>query len=283
MAATSPAPYLAPDEVVDLGDERGLVAVLTRAGAAATGRPAVIFLNAGVLHRIGPHRLHVRLARRLAARGLAALRLDLGGVGDSPSLGDAVSFRDSAVADTRAAMTAMTRATGAERFVLFGLCSGADNSVATALADPRVVGVVALDPPTYANRRARARKLVRRVIALGGPVAAARWATTVIQRRLGRRMGGASDDGQRREVASVEDHGAQLATLADRGIAVLAIYTGCHDDRYNHPDQLFEHYPGLRGRVERAFFPDANHSFAELAAQAALGDLVTTWLERHFR
>ena len=169
MAATSPTAIRMRDEVFDVGNDRELVSILTRPDGGAGDRPAVIFLNAGVLHRVGPHRLHVTLARRLAARGLPALRIDLGGVGDSPPRGDAISFQDSAVADTRAAMTALTAATGAARFILAGLCAGADNSVATALVDPRVAGVVLLDPPTYASRQAQLRKLGARVRLMLGP------------------------------------------------------------------------------------------------------------------
>ena len=51
------------------GDSGGAVAILTEPGSEITGqqRPSVTLLNAGVIHRVGPHRLHVRLARALAA------------------------------------------------------------------------------------------------------------------------------------------------------------------------------------------------------------------------
>ena len=149
-----------------LGAEANLIGVLSEPDRAlpspapprSTPRPVVILLNAGVLHRVGPHRLHVNLARRLAARGITSLRLDLSGIGDSPSVPGARSFRESAVADTKAAMDQLAVELGAERFVLFGLCSGADNALATAEVDPRVVGVVVIDPPAYVTPRARARR-----------------------------------------------------------------------------------------------------------------------------
>ena len=46
-------------------------------------RPAIILLNTGVEHHVGPHRLYVPLAREWAARGHLVLRFDLGGIGDS--------------------------------------------------------------------------------------------------------------------------------------------------------------------------------------------------------
>src|SRR5262249_22771678 len=140
-----PIEPLVRDEVVRFGPEGQLVGIVSHppSGASparpdpappAAPRRAFIILNAGVLHRVGPHRPHVVLARRLAAIGLAGLRLDLGGIGDSTTSSDATSFRDSAVADTRVAMTGLTGVLRAERFVLFGVCSGADNAIATAIA-----------------------------------------------------------------------------------------------------------------------------------------------------
>ena len=88
------------------GDSGGVVAILTEPGSEITGqqRPSVTLLNAGVIHRVGPHRLHVRLARALAAAGFPALRLDLSGIGDSRPLAEGLTFRESAVADIRTAL-----------------------------------------------------------------------------------------------------------------------------------------------------------------------------------
>lgn len=282
MPATHSGPDLVSETVLPISDDDRLVAVMSRP-ARLGARPGVIILNAGVLHRVGPHRLHVTLARRLAARGLPALRIDLAGVGDSPGRGDGGSFRASAVADTRAAMTAITAATGCDRFILFGLCSGADNGLATAAVDPRVVGLVVLDPPTYATRRATARKLAGRL--RGG-------ALGPLLRSAGRRLatrvaapapGEAPELTQGREFPPLAEHAAQLTALVERGVAILAVYSGVNGVRYNHGDQLFEWVPALRGQVEIAYFPDSNHSFTLRAAQAELLDHVTSWVERRFR
>jgi dipeptidyl aminopeptidase/acylaminoacyl peptidase len=76
--------------------------------------------------------------------------------------------------------------------------------------------------------------------------------------------------------------GGQLASLVDRGVGVLAIYAGIHDERYNHEDQIFEMFPALRGRIDRAYFPDANHTFTQLEDQAALIDATTRWIAGRF-
>ena len=73
---------------------------------------------------------------------------------------------------------------------------------------------------------------------------------------------------------------AQLTALVDRGVAILAVFSGALAERYNHEDQLFELFPELRGRVDRAYFPGANHMFTELHSQAELTATVTAWIAR---
>ena len=43
-------------------------------------KPAVVLLNAGILHRVGPYRLHVDLARKLVSMNFTVLRFDLSGM-----------------------------------------------------------------------------------------------------------------------------------------------------------------------------------------------------------
>jgi hypothetical protein len=283
------------DEALRLGPAGQLVGIVSHpASQGQTVLPssvpatAVIILNAGVLHRVGPHRLHVQLARRLAGLGLPGLRLDLGGIGDSIASSDAMSFRDSAVADTRVAMTGLTEAVGAQRFVLFGVCSGADNSLATALVDDRVAGIVLVDPPVYPTRRSQLRNLRARAAKSGSARELLRTGLDVAARELRRaaaRFGRYPIDappGEGRELPPVTVFGDQLAELAARGVAIFAVYSGIHGARYNHRDQIFELFPELRGRIDHAYFPSANHTFTELAAQAELLDAVTGWVTRRF-
>jgi pimeloyl-ACP methyl ester carboxylesterase len=255
-------------------------------------------LNAGVLHRVGPHRLHVKLARQLARRGLLTVRLDLGGLGDSPASASAGTFTESAVADVRAAMTDLERRFGARRFVIFGLCSGADNGLAAALEDERIAGLVLLDPHSYRTRRSSLRKIRERVTAMGNPVTVARWGlgmaarlvrqqavarVTQLRARLaGGGAGEVEEAAPGREAPPVAVFRERLTRLADRGVKILAVYSGAYGDRYNHRDQLFEICPELRGRIDHEYFRDANHMFTELAAQETLLAVVTTWLARHF-
>ena len=117
----------------------------------------------------------------------------------------------------------------------------------------------------------------------GSPGEVLRWGARVAERRLrlaiamlGRR---ASDDppSEGRELPPVATFGARLTTLVDRGVRILAVFSGIHQARYNHPGQLFEVFPALRGRLDHRYYPAANHTFTELEVQAALIDDVTAW------
>lgn len=63
---------------------------------------------------------------------------------------------------------------------------------------------------------------------------------------------------------------------------MVVIYSGIHGPRDNHPDQLFELFPDLRGRIDHAYFPVANHTFTELTSQADLIANVTDWMRKRF-
>lgn len=264
------------EEVLLLGRERSVVAIAT-AARRLRARVPVVLLNAGVIHRVGPHRLHVRLARALAEQGHPALRVDLSGIGDSRPLPYGMAFRESAVVDIGSALDQVTAGAPEPRAILFGLCSGADNALAAADADPRISGIVLVDPPAYATFRSRLR--------VWGPKlrSPAAW-TRRIARALGgnARDGGRSDSGSVRQPPPPQVYRAQLRRLLDRGVRILAIHTSALGVRCNHPGQLFESFPELRGEVESLYYPNANHTFTELSEQASLISAVTGWCGRHF-
>lgn len=279
------------EEVVRFGPSAQLLGILSRPAQLSADKPAIVILNAGVLHRVGPHRFHVRLARYLAERGLASVRLDLSGIGDSPASGHTGTFMESAVADVQTVMSALQER-GVRAFVLLGLCSGADNSFAAALADDRVRGIVLLDPHSYPTRRSQARKVLRRATSQG-PRATAYWLAHLAVRQLRAQIERTLANLRSGEAGTVQDSGgrrpppraqfrADFGRIVGRGVKVLAVYSGALAERYNDRDQLFELFPELKGRVDREYFPEANHMFTERAAQTALLETAAPWILRHF-
>ena len=133
------------EQVFRFGPADDLVAVLTLPEPGQPPRPAVILFNAGLTHRVGPSRLYVRLARRMAAQGHPVLRLDLSGVGDSNPRTDHLPFDKSVVADSQEAMKALATRIGAQDFMLMGHCSGAIGAFLASADEPRVVGTVLIN------------------------------------------------------------------------------------------------------------------------------------------
>jgi len=131
------------------GDESPLVGIITEPDTGVRENvPVFLFLNAGLDHRVGPNRLYVTLARRLVEAGVASLRFDFSGIGDSPVSRSLDASADRGVNEARQAMNFLERSVGAEAFVPLGICSGADIAFALARADERVAGAVLINPTT---------------------------------------------------------------------------------------------------------------------------------------
>lgn len=128
-----------------------LEGVLTVPADGAAQGPAMVFCNAGMLARVGPHRLHVDLARALAQRGRAALRFDFSGVGGSPARPDLLAAEEYTVQELRSAFDCLEQRLGIRRMLVFGLCSGAEVALRAAQADARVAGAVLVNPEFLAE------------------------------------------------------------------------------------------------------------------------------------
>jgi len=117
--------------------------VYCRPRVARANAPAVLFPNTGGHRNIGEGRFYVLFARRLAALGIASLRMDLSGLGESAPL-DLVVTQDvlhseQSKADTMAGADWLV-AHGHAAVVTLGVCSGAFISLQACAAHPRIVG-----------------------------------------------------------------------------------------------------------------------------------------------
>lgn len=110
------------------------------------GLPAVILLNAGLIHHVGPNRVYTRLARHLSGLGFRVLRFDLSGIGDSAPRQDNLSFEQGAISDAKQAMDYLSRLHGARQFILMGHCAGAIHAFRAANHDSRVTAAVVINP-----------------------------------------------------------------------------------------------------------------------------------------
>ena len=143
------------EKVVLFGQTRSLVGIFTESNSHSrdAGLPAIIILNAGLLHRIGPNRLHVKIARRMAGAGFFVLRFDFSGIGDSRPRNDNLPFEKSSINEAQEAMHYISSTRNIRRFILIGVCSGANVAFGTACRDRSVVGAVGVNG-SYLNSQA---------------------------------------------------------------------------------------------------------------------------------
>jgi len=108
------------------------------------GPRGVLIVTGGPQYRAGSHRQFVLLARFLAARGVAVLRFDYRGMGDSE--GARRDYRE-VEPDIAGALAQFFDAVPALReVVLWGLCDGATAAACHAPRDTRVCGLILLNP-----------------------------------------------------------------------------------------------------------------------------------------
>jgi exosortase A-associated hydrolase 1 len=104
----------------------------------------VLIVVGGPQYRVGSNRQFTLLARTLANEGIAAMRFDYRGMGDSE--GDARDFNHVGE-DLRAAIDAfMAEVPSMREVVLWGLCDAASAATMYAATDARVSGLVLLNP-----------------------------------------------------------------------------------------------------------------------------------------
>ena len=281
------------EQSYQFGSHATLFGIVTRPRAAArAGAPVVLLPNVGSNHHIGPCRLSVVLARRLATLGFTSLRFDIAGLGDAvPAAGmpENKLYAKESQDDAVAAMDFLGRQCGANQFVMAGLCSGAYLAYRTSLADPRIVQQILINIVTfqwnpddtleswyatqlkssaYYMNNWRSGKVWRRL--LKGDVN-----VRGITRRL-LRVSGAQFAASTRQRLSRGDSplASEFRRLAARGTKSTLLFslsdTGIDEVERSMrmPTSKIREFPG----VDLAIFPGADHTFSVPHAREALID-----------
>ena len=263
----------AKNDAILFGQHQNLVGIWTEAddqGAAtdatsddSKSKTAVIMVTAGMIHHSGPFRLHVELANRLRHMGIPSLRFDLSGIGESLGIGSSGSSLDRAANEIGQAIDCIAKRYGIEKVILFGLCSGADDSIHTATVDDRVCGVVAMDGCGYRTRGYHLHRLAGHY--LPRLIRLSKW-THLLERQLKHENEGELPSTLKmgediREFPSREVAQSQLLDLAKRSVRMHFIYTGGVGDYYNHARQFDAMFPLLSqaDEISHCFFAEMDH------------------------
>ncbi|MFT4268263.1 MAG: alpha/beta hydrolase [Xenophilus sp.] len=256
-----------------------LLGVVTRPAGPSTPPLACLLLNQGAGDRTGPRRINVKLARRLAEHGIASIRMDLAGLGDSGAPSGQGDFVQQGVADLQAAMDLLQSTLGVRRFAPIGLCSGGVHGLAVAGEDPRVAGLMMFDSFSFARRRVVLMRRLRKIAALPFNAPLRGRVAEAVRQRLGPPRPQiyqtlAPDEHERRFRAAMQK-------LAARGTAVCMLSSGSLDTADSGRDQL-----GRMGRepfardIEYRFEPRIDHTLVTLESQRLFLDLACGWARR---
>jgi pimeloyl-ACP methyl ester carboxylesterase len=249
------------------------------------GVPALLFWNVGTNHHVGPHRVYVDLARRLAQLGFSSLRFDTSGLGDSAaSRDDTRPDTERNVADVKEAMLTLKKQRGFERFVLVGFCSSVDAAHAVGVESPEVVGMIYLEGYQFRTRRfylEYPRRLLERN----------RWERLLRLKypNFFNEPTNLNDRSLDKETVFVRDYPTQEKLTADmrkmvgRGVRVLCMYSGGDTD-YAYQDQYFDFVkaPEIAPSVELVYYPSADHTFFLVEHRERVMSGITDWVKRVF-
>lgn len=261
------------------GPRDQLAGVLSSPQRADETRPALILISAGLLHKPGPHRLYTLLARRLCKLGFRVLRFDLSGIGDSAPRASSSQLHEGTQADIRAAMDHLQQQHGVQRFVLGGLCSGAEDAFRLATHDERVVGTLLIDAHAYPTPRHKLHdamyRLTRRSLKIAG------WYANVPGEKQA-----APPEAQigYRDFLPRAEAARTLQGLLQRGVHVHYLYTGGANAYFNHVSQfrtMFADVP-LIDRVLVHHFPRFDHTIILENDRSLLMETISDWMVESF-
>ncbi len=275
---------IAPGErLVSFAGAAGIVRGVLHAADSATdhGRPAVLFLHGWSGGRLGPHRMFVKLARRLAAAGFTCLRPDFCGRGDSDGR-TADATIQSMIADARAAVDYLAAQRPGRPIILLAICSGGKVAIGTAVERPAVTGLVLWSGEALGSLRSAATNTRKSAFALRSYLRKLTNPETwrkIIRLQVNLKL-------VRKALLKHETRGDSEAQQEERILArfrawrgqVLFIY-GSNDPDTRLAAGNYETFCTAQG-ISHMFheIAGANHSFYSLAWEQEVMDLTGRWL-----
>ena len=274
------------ESVCNFGPDGGLLGILTTPDddLKKDDAPIALILNAGIVHRVGPFRLNVDIARELAARGFSAMRIDLSGLGDSAPRTGKLESENRAELDVSDAIDFLTEKTGVKEFVLLGLCSGACNAHKASVKDERIVGSVFMDGIVF---RTVGYYLRQHLVRYMRP----RFWRNAIKRRLTQTNSNSEGAGQslaeseffNADAFTVDGVVKDLNKLLGRGVQMLFLYTHGYDDICGRSQfkEMYGFQPDNE-QLQVEYYPKSEHTFRLIENRKVVCERVSDWFENRF-
>lgn len=262
--STSGKPLKLKEALVEFPNARGklLRGMIHRPAGTRGGTPGVIFFHGFTGDRMESHWIFIKCARALASKGIASLRFDFYGSGESEG-----SFREatlqSEIADAKAAIRFMQRQKGIDP-VRLGLCGLSLGGCVAACVAPA----------------AKAQALV-----LWSAVA-----RPAILQQLSRKLGKPSPNDANNFEYDAREISARFLKDAAKVDPLSAIRRFRRPTRIIHPGkdetvprshaEDFLQASGARVK-EKVIVPGADHTFSSIAWETAVIGLTVEWLRRY--
>ena len=250
-----------------------LFAIQHQPALASIKKTAVIILNSGFLHNVGPYRLHIDMANLISSNGFVVVRLDQSGKGDSPPRHDIIG-KDARLLDYDETFERLRIDYGVSDCILVGLCSGADDALEIAELRESVSGLVLLDgfcPVTlryYAHHyytrfrhyragfdwKRRMRDTPKTNLESSAVMSLRRW-------------------------QSEKDVKVMYEAVLKRGVKILAVFSGSTGDYYNHHGQLTLGLNAPTVGLREVYFHNATHIYSLPDHRNQLVEEIANWMQ----
>ncbi len=283
------------EKVWHFGTNKSLVGVVADppADKVDPNKPAIILLNSGLLHRVGPSRLYVQLARKMAADGFITFRFDFSGIGDSPRRRDELSFDESSILEARVAMDFISSKRDVKKFVLSGICSGADAAFFTACEDSRIVGIVPIELFTQFSKGYMIASYKKRLFSTRGwsNILAGKSDIFKMLKQVPANLKAvkttpatADEPGDTSQPLSAERWVEGFHILNKNGVKLCLIYSAGSPAFYNYRQHFEKPLQSLNpeNQTRVHHMDSADHGFTLLFHQAQLITLIAEWMRFYF-
>ncbi|MES2015527.1 MAG: hydrolase 1, exosortase A system-associated [Pseudomonadota bacterium] len=217
----------------------------------------VLVISGGPHYRVGSHRAYALLARLLAPRGIAVMRFDCRGMGDSE--GEAHTC-DHIEEDIRAAIRELfMQVQEMQEIVIWGLGDGATAATLYGHTDERVRGLVLLNPWSGGTKGAPRASMLAHLLGRVGELS--------FWNKVGNRHAVAVDPGM---------------PMPQRILASLACFNGPALVVVGGADAVGREFAELMERndtpMRRVTIAGANHTFASREWRDEVAELSANWI-----
>ena len=249
----------------EFGEGKRLKGVLSCPIENRREKIVLVLVSAGFTAKVGPYRVYAELARSLAALGIATLRFDLGGIGNSQTLNPGRALDVRTKQDIQEAIDYLQEQHGIEEFVVGGLCSGAEDAFRYAEEDARVVGVLLIDPHAYRTKmwsiwNVFSLRFLSRVI--HKVLRILRITKDVRNESATPDVEGLDSTLINYKYMSLQESTRILKTLLERRVYLHYVYTGGRTGKFNHKRQIFSMFDDVEfGRfLTLDYIPHIEHT-----------------------